>query len=116
MLQVVLSYFAMLAAMTYAVEIFLATCLGLAVGFAAFNIEDGHHDDSAALISAEPCCGSVDDAALSTSTSGDEFVDSSTHNASTTIHASRYQSTQAYSPLLTNDVNLNNLPSHDSQL
>jgi Ctr copper transporter family len=38
-IQVALSYFIMLAAMTYSVEIFCMVCAGLTVGFAMFNID-----------------------------------------------------------------------------
>jgi hypothetical protein len=38
-IQVVLSYFIMLAAMTYSVELFTMVCVGLTVGYAAFNME-----------------------------------------------------------------------------
>ncbi len=36
--QVVLSYFAMLIAMTYSVELFVMVCVGLIIGFAIFNL------------------------------------------------------------------------------
>mmetsp|Transcript_4801 Transcript_4801/g.14981 ORF Transcript_4801/g.14981 Transcript_4801/m.14981 type:complete len:152 (-) Transcript_4801:25-480(-) len=49
-LQSVLGYLAMFAAMTYAVELFAAVCLGATCGYALLNLDD----EPAA--STDPCC------------------------------------------------------------
>jgi hypothetical protein len=48
-LQVTLSYFVMLAAMTYSVEIFTMVCAGLTLGYGVFNLDTTPS-------SVEPCC------------------------------------------------------------
>lgn len=58
-LHVTLGYFAMLAAMTYSVELFCMVCSGLTVGFAIFHLDHPHNAKST-----DPCCPDVDDEAV----------------------------------------------------
>lgn len=50
--QVVLSYFLMLVAMTYSVELFCMVCVGLTLGYGLFHADSKH----ATEISADACC------------------------------------------------------------
>jgi hypothetical protein len=72
-IQIVLSYFLMLIAMTYSAELFSMVVVGLTVGYALFHSEEkrsgsgnGGEDDAHTLeISADPCCPEEDDGGYS---------------------------------------------------
>jgi len=72
--QVALSYFIMLAAMTYSVEIFCMVCAGLTVGFAVFNID-------LPASSTEQCCDIDIDAEEVVKSSYDVLPSESSHTS-----------------------------------
>jgi hypothetical protein len=53
-MQVVMSYFIMLVAMTYSVELFCMVCCGLIVGYVVFNLSAPPVDNT------DPCCARAD--------------------------------------------------------